>query len=731
MPEFTLSQRHSLASMDRTFGTQGRFSIGLATLVVSGALVSAGTAHAAKRCDWHGQKAFAGEAVYRKCLDLAALDGKSLTLPKNVSRVAQDGFSFCRNAFRTEVGKEADILYLLDNSGSMWSGDADERFNSCAGDPFLQRGKSLIQAINVQSQLAARTSAGFIPFKASNEIQNSRVVSPREIGNASPSTTTNLQTLRQAIERSIEEANPSDRTDRCADIRDQLLKSAAVQKVTATYWTNALEQAIEWMEDDPLFSVSKNRAIVLVSDGAISDWAAVKALVPQLPPVYGIHLGYRLNFAKQPDYASSQLDSLTRLTGGKFFRVAPTDTLAMRNVLGEIVRNIVSNPLPQSLNVTNQSLDPAQISRGDRFVANPDTSVGVVLDSILALKEGANELKVDITLNDATTRSYSFTLNVTGNEASRNSDQVTCYDMPAMALLGTDGKPLELYGNGSSNYTLDLTRSPSELTGVAVTATSADSSRGNAAWGDRETITLGAPSMALGIPQHTKEITLNGRSDAPRAGNGTLESSQAGSVTLTWSHPRDPRETVTYTLPGKIIPVVPPVGDLRPPKEPARGPESFVDLPVDAPKVILSIAPQEENGPIGACISGCDIITTTGVEPDRMPTWTLPVNAPFDYEYSVFDNLGQYISNGKGSFTLAQYEQARRNTDTAKVAISLVPVTHNGRHFGTGAYIMRLSVTTRGETVTRNAAGDEVRVRSTQVNQTRRFGYMRGNTADN
>lgn len=716
--------RALIPSRLQSLTTQGMALVAFAAL---GTLST--SVQAAKRCDWHGQKAFAGETVYRKCLDLSKTDGQTITVPKNVSRVAQDGFSFCPNAFKTEVGREADIVYLLDNSGSMWQGDNDSRFNSCAGDPFLQRGKVLSQAIQLQSQLAPRTGAGFIPFRHDDIIQTNRVVTPKEIGNASASAATNLQTLRTAITESIDDATPDDPTDRCAEDRDQLLKSAALSKAAATYWSNALERTIGWMEDDAIFSNSKNRAIVLISDGAISDWPAVRAMAPNLPPVYGIHLGYRLKRDRQPDNASAQLDSLTRLTGGKFYRVAPTDSITLREVMNEIVRNIVSNPLPQSVKVTNQSLSQPQISRGANFTANPDTSVGVMLDSILALKEGANTLKVDIGLNDGTTRTYSFTLNVTGNEVSRNSDQVTCYDMPAMALLGADGKPLELYAAGTSTYTLDLTRSPSELSGVTVIATSADSAKGSA-WGDRESISLGAPNLALGVPQHTKTVSLNGRSDTPRAGNGTLESSQEGSVTLVWTHPRDPRETVTYTLPGKIIPVVPPVGELQPPKKPARGPENIIDLPFDAPKVILSEAPKEDGQAIGPCISGCDFITTTGVQPGQMPTWTMPVNAPFDFEFSVFDNLGQYISRGEGSFTLEQYERVRRNTDTAKVALSFVPVTHNGRHLGTGAYIMRLSVRTKGELVTRNAAGDEIRVKSVPVNQTRRFGYVRAGGED-
>lgn len=684
---------------------------------------------AAKRCDWHAQNAYFGETAFRKCLDLAALDGKSLDMPKNVSRLSYDGLSICQNAFKSDKTGEADILYLLDNSGSMWTGENNGQYNSCAGDPFERRGDVVIQGMRLQSQLASHSTAGFIPFVAGNPgLQTKYVKAPVDITPASPQGATRLQDLTKQVGDALDDAaqNRSNTTDPCAKFRGELMKAGATERAQVTYWTEALKKAIEWRKDDPLYKAAKKPAIILISDGAIEDWDNVKKLIPQLPPVYGLHLGYRLNRDKKIDMASAQLDTLTRLTGGKFYRVAPDDTSAMHQVMATIIRSVVSNPLPKSVKVTNTSLSTPQVSVAKDLKANPDTSLAVSLDSVLALREGGNQLRIEVSLDDTTTRQYTVNFNASGAAADRNGNTYACYDLPTLAMLDASGKIPELYTADASTYTIRLTRSPSELQGVTVMATSSDSTRSDAAtWGDRESIALKAPSMVSGIAEHKQAQAFNPRSGSPKPGNDVLESNQSGSVTLTWTHPRDSRETVTYTLPGKIIPVVDPVGELQPPKEPAQGPTTLEGLKSDAPSIILFEAPKVEGGALGACLSGCEVLTQTGAKPGQFPTWNLPVNAPFDFSYRVYDNLGQFVRSGAGELTAEQFDQVRKNSDTAKVAISFVPVAHNGRHLATGAYIMHLEANTHGEVITRNAAGDEVRVRSTQVQQVRRFGYVR------
>src|SRR6185436_15523087 len=56
--------------------------------------VLAGTpVSAAKRCDWHGPRS-SGESTYNKCVDYAAMQGKSVVLYENATRISQDGISF-------------------------------------------------------------------------------------------------------------------------------------------------------------------------------------------------------------------------------------------------------------------------------------------------------------------------------------------------------------------------------------------------------------------------------------------------------------------------------------------------------------------------------------------------------------------------------------------------------------------------------------------------------------
>jgi hypothetical protein len=57
-----------------------------------------------------------------ECLDLAALrEGAVLATAKNVTRISREGLRFCPGAFQVTTGGSADVVFLVDNSGSMWS----------------------------------------------------------------------------------------------------------------------------------------------------------------------------------------------------------------------------------------------------------------------------------------------------------------------------------------------------------------------------------------------------------------------------------------------------------------------------------------------------------------------------------------------------------------------------------------------------------------------------------
>ena len=104
---------------------------------------AASSAHAAKRCDWHGPLS-GGEIPYAKCVDFAAMQGKTITLPKNVTRIAADGLSFCVPPTPTTGSGNADIVFVYDNSGSMTRGRHVRQFGR-QGHQLLFPGQQQLQ----------------------------------------------------------------------------------------------------------------------------------------------------------------------------------------------------------------------------------------------------------------------------------------------------------------------------------------------------------------------------------------------------------------------------------------------------------------------------------------------------------------------------------------------------------------------------------------------------------
>nr|MDQ3001575.1 hypothetical protein [Fibrobacterota bacterium] len=85
------------------------------------ALLAAGNLHAqpaTAECSLRGADTLLITGVTtKKCLDVAALNGTSTIIPSNVTRIDNNGFSLCESS--EQSGGQADIVYVMDQSGSM------------------------------------------------------------------------------------------------------------------------------------------------------------------------------------------------------------------------------------------------------------------------------------------------------------------------------------------------------------------------------------------------------------------------------------------------------------------------------------------------------------------------------------------------------------------------------------------------------------------------------------
>jgi hypothetical protein len=701
-----------------------RFSKGPGAAIGSACLLTAilafsaaSPAHAAgpKRCDWHGPLS-GGEHPYAKCVDFAALEGKTLTLPKNVTRIAADGISFCVTASPITGNGNADIVFVYDNSGSMTADafyvapggdtsfyyletDRNGNYTGCGKNPSAGMvNVATVTGNQLMSKLTSNNNCtGFAgdPYNARGSIVMAGI---DFLASKSPTSTAGAMAFNDKVEYTQAPVIMSGTGP--ATVK----ASIKLDTNGSTEYRPPLIQADAWLSNPALIK-TKKQAIIFISDGA-SNHDDYDNLVAGLPPVYSIYL------SDDDTPNMIKLRDLSTATGGTFNRVKTNDPKAMETILKEIISTITTNTLPKSTTITNKTQAPPQVSKSTGVTANPDGSAGMQLDSIIGLKEGANQIEINLVREDNTEVTYHFTMNVAGDDISSSSGNYSCWDMPTLAAIDKKtNEPTDIYRTDNNTYQLKLTRSPSELGAVNVAGTSADK--------DKENITLSTTNNNLGFPTQTGDFTYNPAKGNPDLNNGVLEVDDHGDLIFTWSHPRDARETVTYTLPGRIVPVISGDPTLKI-QHPVTEGVTFDPATVVGPNGNTVVILDQKDKCVVNC-SGTQVFHVDG----GAPTWNLTVKSPIRYEIKVFDNLGQFVSNSEGEMNAAAWTALAKTGDSAVVHLKILPVSKDGQQLGTGAYLMMATITALGDQVTKGSTGETIVVKNAQREYLRKFGYVR------
>ncbi|MEO6098136.1 MAG: vWA domain-containing protein, partial [Fibrobacteria bacterium] len=661
---------------------------------------------AAKRCDWHGPLS-GGEKPYAKCVDFASMEGKTIALPKNVTRIAADGISFCVPPTPTTGAGDADIVFIYDNSGSMTAdafyvgpggdtafyyldGNSNCSRNTVLGTPLVNTKTGPVAMIQFASNTGCNSAAGD-PYNARGTVIKAGI---DFLGQTSPTSTGAAISFNEDIKY----------------LQPPVLMNAtgvAAVKASITLDTNGgtsygppLRKAKEWFGDATLMK-TKKKAIIFISDGAPHD-NYNDVLTDDMPPIFSIYL------SKANTRDTANLKELADETGGTFTRVNSNDPAAIEALLKSIISTITKNTLPKSATISNKTQSPPQISRSTGVTANPDGSAGMQLDSIIGLKEGPNQIEISLVREDNTTLNYHFTMNVSAGEIGSSSGNYTCWDMPTLAAIDKKTNlPVEIYAPNNNAYDLKLTRSPSELKNVTVTAASTDD--------DKESISLTTLNNNLGFPTQTGGFSYNPAEGDPGLNNGILEVDDHGDFTFNWFHPRDARENVTFVLPGRIIPVISGDPTLKIQKPVTEG---VTFDPVKIPNQVIVLDAKDR------CIVNCK--GTESFHGDGgAPTWNITIKSPFRFSCKVFDNFGQFVSNSEGELSAKEWGALGKNGDSAVVHFKIVPVSKDGQQLGTGAYLMMTTISALGDEVTKNSAGETIIVKNAKREYLRKFGYVR------
>lgn len=392
----------------------------------------------------------------KSCLDPIALNGRNLTIPSNVTRIDNSGFALCESSEST--GGLADIVYVLDQSGSMninyaWISpdktdtvylqgldncgfqSADSRgFGSItipnattvrtiplinpakspatctnsSGDPFTQRGVAFKQAIEFQAQRAPNSTAGYLGFAGTviNRVRPLKLNTP-----------TNVTTLEDGIQ---------------------------IRYENATNYTAPLDSAKRWLKN-PAITSNPTKAVIFLSDGRpTQDQARIGTVLDsayagqpgKMPPVYGILMA-------KPTADTAILDSISRVTGGKFFLIPPSRPDSLSAVVAQILNVILRNYHPVSAVLTNNSTAPASVATAGvgSFLRQDEKSWLVNFDKIVPLnKQAGNQIRFSTQYQDqlGTPRdtTVNFILTTSGDSASVNKNlpgtpfSVVCVELP-------------------------------------------------------------------------------------------------------------------------------------------------------------------------------------------------------------------------------------------------------------------------------------------------------------
>lgn len=563
-----------------------------------------GRGQAVKRCDFLINTT-PGAGADSACLDLVALTkngGPAIQIGDNVTRISNAGLKLCANAFTVSSGGSADVVFIYDNSGSMWSHRAtidsaakDTTFWDATGcnqagtgtvsyavqdTAYARPPQSLVKTIPLlpSAQTACREYAGD-PYNARGAVIRNAIKYLAQKAPASTAGSVGFAQTTQFEQPPLQLNDPANIALVTGMVR--------LDSVPSTNYAPPLRLAKGWLTDTSRIK-NPRQAIVFISDGNPADGSATLALVDStMPAIYSIFLG------KVPTPDTANLKQLSDLTHGLFFRVDPSKPAGIQAVMDSIVRKITETSVPKSIVITNTTVGQTSVAKTSAVGAGGNLEVS--LDSIIALAKGTNAFSVTVTKSDGTVGQYAFTVKADGAAESQTTKTTQCYDPPALAILNAQGQPETQYALTAASYTIKLTRSSSDIGPVVVTAITKDSMRPpTPGWGDAESVALAAAGASGAVATFQSPYPFNGQSAAPAPGNGTLEAAAGGQIVLNWVYPRDARDFATFTLPGSKMPITQP---------PAATPPGATFTTLD-PDIPVTLAPGEAGSVIHYTVDG-------------------------------------------------------------------------------------------------------------------------------
>lgn len=508
--------------------------------VISVCIGVSGSASYAQTCklDW---------AETRTCLNINELNGDTLVLPSNVTRIGGDGLRLCPMA--SSNAEMPAVIFVLDQSSSM----NREQNGTPVGDPHNFRATAIHNSMDFLYNVSPSSWFGFVEFAG---------IVDGPLYEEYIHQCDDFQWLNTGVTNLISQEMLPLNAQNLSVWADSVQSPIQNRCRSGTNYYAALTRTKEIANKFDPGDVPAEVSVIMISDGRASiqtdsTWAPLDEnfRVPgKFPPVYGIFLGGDLSGG------GDDLAELSKRTSGKYFEVDPNDTAGMSTVMNNIIQYISKYARPDTVIMRVNGVDYQA-----NTIYKKGAGFNIEFPQSMPLTEGLNDIQVSVTYVDSSTglpktKINRFTLQTTAQTASEGVYpsgkffKVDCSMRNSIVIGGiTDPKlgetNLETVPWISSE---NLTKVDIELTAAGYTGGATQVRVRSSRTGDVYFANL-SPGNTQGIFSGAASVAFVGVDSKgyPKKGDSTdavFQVARFDTLYFHWQNPDDPRDSLNASL---------------------------------------------------------------------------------------------------------------------------------------------------------------------------------------
>lgn len=483
----------------------------------------------------------------RTCLNINELNGDTIVLPSNVTRLGGDGLKICPIA--SSNSELPAVLFVLDQSSSMNKAQS----GTPAGDPHNFRATAIHNSMEYLYNVSPSSWFAFVEFA---EIVDGPFYKEYD------TQCEGFEWLNGTVPNLISQEFLPLNAPNLAVWADSVQSPIQNRCRSGTNYYAALTRAKEIANKFDPGDVPASVSVIMISDGRASvqtdsTWEPLKEnfRVPgEFPPVYGVFLGAELSGG------GDDLATLSNRTDGQYFEVDPSDTAGMSNVMNTIIELISKYSVPDSvvLQVNNAPYPAVDIRK-------QGPGYNIAFPQSVPLIQGLNDIQLAITYVDSgtglpRTRISHFVLQTTQPAAGEGVFpageffQVDCSIKNSLVVEGILDPVLGGTTLGTVPWisSLNLENLGMELTAAGYTGNQTKVRVVSARTGDVYYANL-SPGNTQGLFTGEASVSVVGvdAEGYPKSGDSTDQLFQVAAfdtLFFRWENPEDKRDTLTASL---------------------------------------------------------------------------------------------------------------------------------------------------------------------------------------